>query len=105
MGDGEQSDGADRIHFFEIPDVPASTPQTNDQAAGSLKPIGRGDKSFRGEGNYFGLLVHESRLLATSHGDDSKGWVCQTALENGLPKGDFEPWIDTKTHANVDGLG
>ena len=101
VGDGSLPDASEVALVYKVgPKAPAK-PAGADSAVLKLGPIGPGEASAKGEGNFYGVAVTREAVYFTSNGDDTKGWVLRTKLTNGKP-GELEPFIATKTLVNVD---
>jgi hypothetical protein len=92
VGGGDQKDGAELLRVF---DMSSDEPQTPDSAKYSLGPIGPGDASEKGEGNFYGVVASNTAIYTSSNGDDTKGWVLRSELTDGVP-GELTPFIATK---------
>lgn len=102
IGGGGKPDGEDGISIFRVADQPCDSPQNAAMPHAAAAPIRKGDQSLRGEGNYFGVLASQDRIFATSHGDDTKGWISEVRFGHGtLPK--IEPLIAAKQATGRDG--
>lgn len=99
VGGGGLPDGQELVQVYTIPEAGKSISQ--DDMKYKLGPIGPGEESQKGEGNFYGVAVGKHGIYITSNGDDTKGWVLKAALENGKP-GPLKPFIATKVATNVD---
>ncbi len=102
VGGGGASDGEDVIRFFTVGNAPLPEPMNADSALHSVGPIAEGEQSHRGEGNYFGLHIHDGTVFVTSHGDDTQGWVSRIKVIDQKPEG-LEPFLPSKTFTDTDG--
>lgn len=100
VGDGSRPDGQELVYVFEVSDEPAEKPQKESGAAQTLGPIPASDKTVMGEGNFYGVVVHDGAIYITNNGDDTKGWVSRSRL-NGTA-GPLELYIATKVATQVD---
>lgn len=101
VGGGGAPDGADTVGLFRVGPEPADTPRQSAEADFICEPIVAGEQSVRGEGNYFGIAVHNDVIFVSSHGDDTKGWVSRIAINDGA-LGTVEPFIATKQLTEID---
>jgi glucose/arabinose dehydrogenase len=99
VGGGDQKDGSELIRFYAVPESGKSIPF--DQVKHQVGPIGPGEESKLGEGNFYALAASKTALFATSNGDDTKGWVVKTDLSDNTPAG-LKPFIATKVAVEVD---
>ena len=102
VGGGDLDDGEDVIRFYEVGPAARDTPMSAATAVHAVGPIPKGADSHRGEGNYFGLLVHDSNVFVTSHGDDTKGWLSRIDCSGETP-GNLQPLIAVKKSTHLDG--
>ena len=101
VGDGSLPDASELALVYKIGPKAPGKPAEADSAAMKLGPIGPGEASAKGEGNFYGVAVTKDAAYFTSNGDDTKGWILRTKLTNGKP-GELEPFIATKPLVNVD---
>lgn len=101
VGDGSLADAEELVRVFKIGAAPPAAPTAADNAAFKLGPIGPGDASAKGEGNYYAIAVGPKAFYVTSNGDDTKGWILKCDIKDGKP-GKLEPFIATKPLVNVD---
>ncbi|RPI73975.1 MAG: hypothetical protein EHM42_15850 [Planctomycetaceae bacterium] len=101
VGDGSLQDAEELVRVFKIGANPPTTPTAADNAAFKLGPIGPGDASAKGEGNFYAIAVGPKAFYVTSNGDDTKGWILKCDIKDGKP-GNLEPFIATKPLVNVD---
>jgi DNA-binding beta-propeller fold protein YncE len=101
VGDGSRKDGEELLRVYKVAATPAETPAKEDSAVYTLGPIKPGAESVNGEGNFYGLAVTAGAIFVTSNGDDTKGWVLRSVIDNGKP-GELKPFIATKTATEVD---
>lgn len=99
VGDGGLPDGEELMRTYTVP-APGTSIKA-DQMKQKLGPIGPGDESAKGEGNFYGVAVGSRAIYITCNGDDTKGWVSKIDLVNGQPT-KLEPFIATKVATNVD---
>ena len=99
VGGGGQVDGSEVVQFYQVvaPGKKTSAAKTKFQVG----PIGPGDDSQKGEGNFYALAVGKDAIYITSNGDDTKGWVAKIDIAGGKP-GKLTPFIKTKVATNVD---
>ncbi len=98
VGGGDLIDGEDSIRFFTLP--PEGSPAI--KVAGAIKTFNLpalGD--FKPEGNFYALAVLPDGVVATSNGDDTKGWLVKCKVA-GKEIGPFERFIATKEATSVD---
>jgi sugar lactone lactonase YvrE len=91
VGDGSLKDGEELVRIYDLSE--GGTLQYD--AGHNLGPIGPGDASVKGEGNFYALAASRTGIYVTCNGDDTKGWVARIKLEGGQP-GELEPFIATK---------
>jgi DNA-binding beta-propeller fold protein YncE len=103
VGDGSRKDGEELVRIYKIGSTPAEVDKFIDEgkAAYTIGPIKPGEKSPKGEGNFFGVAVGAGAIFVTCNGDDTKGWVARAELKDGKP-GTLEPTIATKEATGVD---
>jgi glucose/arabinose dehydrogenase len=103
VGDGSRKDGVELVRVYKISDKPAELDKyaKESDAAYTLGPIKAGDKSAKGEGNFYGVAVGAGAIFVTCNGDDTKGWVAKAVIKDGKP-GKLEPTIATKVATGVD---
>lgn len=101
VGDGSRPDGEELVRIYKIGDKPLAKWVKEDTAAQTLGPIKAGDKSAKGEGNFYGVAFGDGAIFVTCNGDDTKGWVAKSVVKDGKA-GPLEPSIETKTATNVD---
>lgn len=106
VGDGGKKDGDDLVYFFELGNAPLEENEalTLESASFVSGPFGPSRESKRGEGNYFGLAANESTIFATSHGDDTKGWISTIKFDE-RPAEEIEPFIESKVVTELDAPG
>lgn len=98
VGGGELKDGAELVRVY---DLSGGKTLGMDDMKYSLGPIGPGDASQKGEGNFYGLAATKTAIYVTCNGDDTKGWVSRIELKDGVP-GELTPFIATKVATQVD---
>jgi len=101
VGDGSLADAAELVRVFKIGATPPTKPQAAEAAAFALGPIGPGEASAKGEGNFYAIAVGPKAFYITANGDDTKGWILRAPIVDGKP-GKLEPFIATKPLVNVD---
>ncbi|MCY2965512.1 MAG: hypothetical protein NT069_18085 [Planctomycetota bacterium] len=101
VGDGSLADAAELVRVFKIGATPPEKPTAADNAAFKLGPIGPGDESAKGEGNFYAIAVGPKAFYVTSNGDDTKGWILKCEIKDGKP-GKLVPFIATKPLVNTD---
>jgi hypothetical protein len=99
VGGGGLPDGSELVRIYTVP--AAGKTIKADAMKHSLGPIKPGDKSVKGEGNFYGVAVTPTAIYLTCNGDDTKGWVSRVPLDGGKP-GALEPYIATKEATQVD---
>jgi DNA-binding beta-propeller fold protein YncE len=92
VGDGSLKDGEELVRIY---DLSTGSKLTAEDTKYTLGPIGPGEESAKGEGNFYALAASRSAIYVTCNGDDTKGWVARIALDGGQP-GALEPFIATK---------
>jgi len=104
VGGGGLPDGEELVRVYTVPEPGTSIKA--DAMKYKLGPIGPGDESVKGEGNYFGVAVSKQgdAIFVTCNGDDTKGWVAKVDVNDGVP-GKLTPYIKTKEATNVDAPG
>jgi len=98
VGGGGQIDGKELLRVY---DVSSGNVLKAADMKHSLGPIGPGDESIKGEGNFYGVAVTKTAIYVTSNGDDTKGWLARAVIKGGTPAG-YAPFIATKVATNVD---
>lgn len=93
VGGGENKDGAEIVSVFAVP--PAGKMIKAADAKHKLGPIGPGEASQMGEGNFYALGITPDAIYVTSNGDDTKGWILRSQLTASGP-GELKPFIATK---------
>jgi DNA-binding beta-propeller fold protein YncE len=103
VGDGSRKDGAELVRVYKIPAKPVVSDdgRKEDSAAYTLGPIKAGEKTVKGEGNFFGVAVGAGGIYVTCNGDDTKGWISKALIKDGKP-GKLEPSIASKVATGVD---
>ena len=101
VGDGSLADAEELVRVFKIGANPAEKPTAADNAAFKLGPIGPGEASAKGEGNFYAIAVGPKAFYVTANGDDTKGWILKADIVDGKP-GKLVPFIATKPLVNVD---
>lgn len=101
VGDGSRPDGEELVLVYNIGEEAPEKPARANSAAYKLGPITAGDASAKGEGNFYGVAVTDDGIFITANGDDTKGWILKSAVENGKP-GELKPFIATKEAVEVD---
>lgn len=103
VGGGDLPDAQELVRVYSLS-------PGNSLAADAIKqkigPIGPGEASLKGEGNFYALASNGKSIFITSNGDDTKGWVLKTDIQGGgdgpNPLGPLTPYIATKVATNVD---
>ncbi len=101
VGDGSRPDGEELVRIYKIPTSHPHEPLKETDALYTLGPIKAGEKSARGEGNFYGVAVGAGAIFVTCNGDDTKGWVAKANIKGGAPE-KLEPTIATKVATGVD---
>ncbi|MFQ5731850.1 MAG: YncE family protein [Planctomycetaceae bacterium] len=101
VGDGSRKDGAELVRIFKIGAKAPAKYAKEDSSAYTLGPIKAGDKSVKGEGNFYGVAVGSGAIFVTCNGDDTKGWVAKVEIKDGKP-GKLVPTIASKVATGVD---
>lgn len=99
VGGGGLPDGEELVRVYALPED-GKTLQASEMKV-QLGPIGPGEKTAKGEGNFYAIAVGDNALYVTCNGDDTKGWVAKADLAGGTPS-NFEPYIATKEATDVD---
>lgn len=103
VGDGSKPDGEELVRVYSIPAEHPGTYAKADTAAYTFGPIEAGDKSARGEGNYYGVAIVNDEIFVTNNGDDTKGWISRVVAKDGdWKESKLEPFIATKEAVGVD---
>jgi DNA-binding beta-propeller fold protein YncE len=100
VGDGSRVDGQELARIYKVGETPPEKPAAEDSAVHTLGPVGPGEASAKGEGNFYGVAATSSFIFFTSNGDDTKGWILRATMEKGL--GPLTPFIATKEKLGVD---
>ncbi len=100
VGGGGNPDGKEVLWFFDVSQIKDKPIQT-DAAKYTAGPIPPGEKTNRGEGNFYALTLAAGAVYVTTNGDDTKGWVARCPIKDGTP-GKLEPAIATKPQVEVD---
>ena len=102
VGGGSRKPGEELVRVYRIPaKLPGPSDWIKEQAAVyTLGPIKAGKDSTKGEGSFYGVAVGQSAIWITCQGDDSKGWVAKSEIENGKPD-PFKLTIATVTAAQA----
>lgn len=102
VGSGGQGAGRDVVGIYTLPTGDKTL--KFDDARRQLGPIKAGGDSKTGEGFFFGIAATPNAIFATSHGDDSAGWVSRAFLiDNAGKAADLKPLIKTKVLAHTGG--
>lgn len=101
VGDGSRPDGEELVRIYKVGDKPVAKWVKEDTAVQTLGPIKAGDKTAKGEGNFYGVAVGGGDIFITCNGDDTKGWVAKSVIKDGKA-GPLELTIATKEATNVD---
>ena len=99
VGGGDKPDGEELLRAYTIPAAGESLEASDTKWV--TGPIGPGDASPKGEGNFYGLAADRGAVYVTCNGDDTKGWVSRAKLR-GSGVGPLEPFIATKVAVSVD---
>jgi DNA-binding beta-propeller fold protein YncE len=101
VADGSHPDEKEVVLVMKVGKESPKTPHTAKDAAFVIGPIKAGKDSAKGEGNYYGVAINKQAIFITCNGDDTKGWVAKSDLQDGKP-GALTPYIATKVATNVD---
>lgn len=101
VADGSRPDAQELVRIYKFGAEAPEKPAKEDSAAYTLGPIGPGDASEKGEGNFYGIAVTSDAIYVTCNGDDNKGWIARAVLTDGKP-GKLEPFIATKSDVQTD---
>lgn len=99
VGGGELPDAQEVVRIFAVPE--AGKTLDFEDTKYKLGPIGPGEASQKGEGNFYAIAVGQGAAYVTSNGDDTAGWVLKFDLNHGKP-GPLTPFIKTKVATGVD---
>lgn len=99
VGGGGRPDGEELVYLFEVPE--AGKVISVDDAAFTLGPIPKGEKTETGEGNFYAVATTDNAIYVTCNGDDAKGWIARAVVKDGKP-GELTPFIATKEAIDVD---
>ncbi|MAT15329.1 MAG: hypothetical protein CMJ46_08680 [Planctomyces sp.] len=97
VGDGSRPDGEELVRVYKLD----GKKKSEGDAVYTLGPITAGEKSAKGEGNFYGVAVNESAIFVTCNGDDTKGWVSKADIVDGKPQ-ELVPFIATKEATGTD---
>lgn len=97
VGGGGQEDGKELLRIYKVGNKAISA----DKMAHKIGPLGPGDATAKGEGNFYGIAVTSKGIYITANGDDTKGWVLKVPITDGEP-GSLEPFIASKKATGVD---
>lgn len=100
VGDGSRVDTEELVLVYDIGAAAPDPPTQADAAAHTLGPLGSSEE-LAAEGNYYAVVVTDNAIFATANGDDTKGWIVRSVLNNGVP-GELERFIATKEALEVD---
>lgn len=103
VGDGSRKDGDELVRGYTIPSDPGKDDEgiKEKDAKFTLGPIKAGEKSAKGEGNFYGVAIAGGAIFVTCNGDDTKGWISKSVIKDGKP-GPLVPTIATKVETGVD---
>ncbi len=99
VGGGGNKDGEELLRFYELPTAGAL--KTANQMKFEMGPLGPGEQTETGEGNFYALAKSGDAIFVTCNGDDTKGWISRCTIEGGEPK-EFATFIATKEATQVD---
>jgi hypothetical protein len=98
VGGGDLIDGEEKLRFFNLPAEGSPPAKVTDAIKEFNLPA---TAELKAEGNFYALAVVPDGVVATSNGDDTKGWIVKCKV-NGKEIGPFERFIATKEATNVD---
>lgn len=101
VGDGSRPDASELVRVYQVGSSPLSEGVPESKPAYTLGPIGPGEASEKGEGNFYAVAVTEDAIYVTANGDDSKGWVLSAPVAESKP-GELGGYLATKPAVNVD---
>ncbi len=101
VADGSRPDGEEVVRIYKIEDKLPGPPRKEVDAEFTLGPIAPGELSPKGEGNFYGVVVHNDAIFVTANGDDTKGWIAKSTIADGKP-GPLVPSLATKEAVQVD---
>lgn len=101
VADGSRPDAEELVRVYKIGAEAPERPTKEPNAAFTLGPIGPGETSAKGEGNFYAIAVSKNAIYVTSNGDDTKGWVLRSELKDGKP-GPLQGFIATKSDVDTD---
>lgn len=99
VGDGGLPDGSELVRIYTVP--PKGKKLNFDETKYQTGPLGPGEDSPMGEGNFYQLAEVGGTVYITSNGDDTKGWLLKFDLKDGKP-GKLVTGIATKVATGVD---
>ncbi len=102
VGDGSRKDGAELVRIYRIGNTAPKKPQKEQAAVMTLGPISPSEDSPKGEGNFYGVAIGAGAIFVTCNGDDTKGWVSRSTLNDSGKPGKLKPYIKTKVATGVD---
>lgn len=101
VGDGSRVDTDERVLVYAIGESAPERPTQADAAAHTLGPLASSEE-LKAEGNYYGVVVTGGAIYATANGDDTKGWIVRSVLNDAGEPGELERFIATKEELEVD---
>ena len=100
VGDGSQADGEELVRIYTLPKDGKALPCA--ETTYTLGPFPKGDGTETGEGNFYGVVTTDTAIFVTANGDDKKGWILRSELDDeGIPI-QMELYIPTKSLTKVD---
>lgn len=98
VGGGDLVDGEEKLRFFNLPAEGSPPANVTDAIKEFSLPA---TAELKAEGNFYALAVLPDGVVATSNGDDTKGWLVKCKVA-GKEIGPFERFIATKEATSVD---
>lgn len=98
VGGGGNPDGKELVRLY---DISADKTFPASKMKGEAGPLGPGEATEKGEGNFYGVAYNGKTVFITANGDDTKGWVLKVEVSDGK-LGELEPAIATKEATGVD---
>ena len=99
VGGGGKPDGEEKLRVYKVPAAGQAAIQA-DQMSSSYS-IGATEE-IKGEGNFYALATTKDSVLATSNGDDTKGWINRLEVKADGSLGEYKRFIATKEATEVD---
>ena len=94
VGGGGLPDGEEIVRIYKLPAAGAEPLKAD--AMVRLGPLAAEDK-IPGEGNFYAVVAAKTAILATSNGDDEKGWIAKADIKSPGEYGELTRFVATKT--------